>query len=413
MNWKYCWFSAVAVVLLLFVQAAAAANGGTHVPIVIQSDADFVNCACVASGSGSQSHPYVIGPWSINNAANNGVYIDGSTLTKSFTLYNLTIAGNSMPTAQGIVLNHINPSGAQSILVQVYGGQTSIQTNGIGILVENSNYVTLDGAGANSKGTGVIPGKGVINKNAVGAVDVENSSHVTVRGWQLSTNGADNDPDYVAWDPSLAHWGVGGVRFFGVTNSLIDHNAANNDTTISFSLFNSSFNQITGNNANYPFTHNILITDGSSYNTVSGNNMVTGDFFGIMVADPLPGTATLQTYGASHDNIISNNISHSNGPTGTEIAAGIVPAFLGGIVLLNGTYNNQVLNNQLWASTGGDLVWAQEVLNSSTLIGVDIYPPAINCNVTTSEGGGGVANLNGNVWKGNTFQTIAPCLPEM
>jgi hypothetical protein len=56
-------------------------------------------------------------------------------------------------------------------------------------------------------------------------------------------------------------------------------------------------------------------------------------------------------------------------------------------------------------------VWAQAVPNSSTLIGVTTEPPPLHCNVTASEGGGGVANLNGNVWKGNIFQTIDPCLP--
>jgi hypothetical protein len=410
MSWKMSLLFAVTAVQLLLVPGTALAS--SHAPIVIKSDADFVNCSCVASGAGTQANPYIIGPLSINSAGGSAVYVDGTSLTKSFTLYNLTIAGNATATDQGVVLNHINPSGAQSIVAQVYGSQTSIQTTNIGILVENSNYVVLDGAGANPNGPGIIAtGAGTINKNASGAIDIENSSHVTVRGWQTSTNGADNNPDYVAWDPSLAHWGVGGVRFFGVTNSVIDHNAANNDTTVSFTLFNSSYNQVTGNTADYPFTHNILITDGSSYNTVSGNDTGTGDFFGIMIGDPLPGTATLKTYGASHDNIVSNNMSHANGPTGHELSANIVPAFLGGIVLLNGTYNNQILNNQTWASTGADLVWAQAVPSSSTPIGVVTYPPALFCNVTASEGGGGVANLNGNVWKGNTYKTIAPCLP--
>jgi len=74
-------------------------------------------------------------------------------------------------------------------------------------------------------------------------------------------------------------------------------------------------------------------------------------------------------------------------------------------MLLNGTYNNQILNNQSWANTGADLAWAQAVPNASTPIGVTTYQgKRLYCNVTASEGGGGVANLNGNVWKGNTYQ---------
>ncbi len=81
-------------------------------------------------------------------------------------------------------------------------------------------------------------------------------------------------------------------------------------------------------------------------------------------------------------------------------------------MVLNGTYNNRILNNQSWADTGADLAWAQAVPNASTPIGVTTYQgTALFCNVTASEGGSGVANLNGNVWKGNTYQKIAPCLP--
>ena len=42
----------------------------------------------------------------------------------------------------------------------------------------------------------------------------------------------------------------------------------------------------------------------------------------------------------------------ANGPTGTDIESGIVPAFLGGFVVLNGTHNNLIQNNEDWASTG-------------------------------------------------------------
>ncbi|HEY6971633.1 MAG TPA: hypothetical protein VJA94_20650 [Candidatus Angelobacter sp.] len=403
---------AVLLTSVFFAGLSVAQNVSSHAPIIIQSDADFANCFCVSSGSGTAGNPYVIGPWAIKSGGGNAVYIDGANLTKSFQLNNLKISGQSATTDQGIVLNHINPSGAQTVVAQVYGPQTSIQNTNVGIVVENSNYVTLDGAGANPKGAGIAStGAGTINGNLSGAIDVENSGHIMVRGWQLSASGVDHNPDYVNWDPGVQFWGVGGVRFFSVTNSIIDHNAANNDTDVCFALFHSSFNQVTYNTADYPFTHNILITDGSSYNTVSYNDTGTGDFFNIMVADPLPGSRTLKTYGASHDNMISYNLSHSAGPTGSEIKANITPAFLGGIVLLNGTYNNQVINNQTWADSGADLVWAQAVPNSSTPIGVTTYPPTLNCNVTASEGGGGVSNLNGNVWKGNTFQAIAPCLP--
>ena len=403
--------SALACALLL--ASATAESVKPHAPIAIQSNNDFANCSCVMSGMGTQANPYVIGPWAISTNGGIAVTVDGTNLTSSFVLYNLEISGNSSGTDTGILLNHINPSGTQTIIAEIYGVTSSIQNANVGILVENSSYVVLDGAGENPNGPGVAStGAGSINDNLNGAVDVENSSYVSVEGWQLSANGADHAPDYVGLDPGVQYWGVGGIRFFGVSNSLIDHNSANNDTNVSYTLFASSSNRVTNNTADYPFTHNILIADGSSYNTVTGNVVGTADFINIMVADPLPGTSTLTTYGASHDNVISNNVNHGAGPTGHEKAAGIVPAFLGGIVILNGSYNNQIVNNQgIGANLGPDLVWAQAVPNANTPIGVTNYPPALNCNVTASEGGGGVSNLNGNVWRGNTYKTIASCLP--
>jgi hypothetical protein len=282
----------------------------------------------------------------------------------------------------------------------------------VGILVTNSSYVTLDGQGENPNGPGIgSNGAGTINKNSSGAIDVENSSQILVEGWQMSANGVDNQPDWITLDPSITHWGVGGVRFFGVSNSIIDHNATNNCTNNSYSLFSSSHNTVSNNTADYPFTMNFIVTAGSSYNLLTSNVASTGDFFGYLVADPLPGTATLATYGPSHDNAVVGNVSHTDGPTGAEKKADVVPAFLGGFVVLNGTYNNQMLNNQDWASTGNGFVWAQAVPNSGTPIGVSTYPPVIHCNVTASEGGGGIANLNGNIWQRNSFQKIDPCIP--
>ena len=163
------------------------------------------------------------------------------------------------------------------------------------------------------------------------------------------------------------------------------------------------------NTADYPFTMNFMVTDGSAYNVLNNNIAGTGDFIGYLVADPLPGTLTLAVYGPTHDNTFENNISHSDGPTGNEVKAGLAPAFLGGFVVLNGTFNNTIRNNQDWPGPG--FVWAQAVPSGSSPIGVMTYPPVLHCNVTTSEGGGGVGNRNGNIWTGNQFKMIDTCLP--
>ena len=149
--------------------------------------------------------------------------------------------------------------------------------------------MTLDGGGANPKGPGVANPAGTINNNTNGAIDIEHSDNITIRGWQMSHNGHDVLPDWVSLDPSVDFWGVGGIRFFGVTDSFIDHNAANNDTSVSHALFNSSYNLVTNNTADYPLTMNFLLTAGSTYNLVQGNIAGTGDFLGYLVADALPG----------------------------------------------------------------------------------------------------------------------------
>ncbi|HKW34182.1 MAG TPA: right-handed parallel beta-helix repeat-containing protein [Candidatus Acidoferrum sp.] len=414
--------SARAVLTFVFVFGVAThygdtlhAAGGSHAPIVIASDSDFQVCNCVLSGSGTTADPYIIGPWAINSTGQGAtaVSVEGTLLTKSFSLFNLTVAGNGSNTSTGIVLSHINPSGQKTISAAVTGVQTSIQSNGVGIVVENSSFVTLDGGGANPNGPGIAStGAGTINKNFMGAIDIENSSNVTVKGWQFSANGQDNTPDFLAFDPSLANWGVGAVRVFGSKNTLIDHNAANNCTTVSFSLLNSNHNTISNNTADYPFTSNVMIADGSSFNVVSNNSFGTADFVGILIADPLPGTATLNQFGPSHDNLIQGNSDHTDGATGTERHSGIEPSFAGGIVILNGTYNNTIAGNQVTASGGGDLAWAQAIPDPNSPNGVVPQPPVIHCNVTASEGGGGVANHNGNVWSGNTAKQIDACISQ-
>jgi parallel beta-helix repeat protein len=389
--------------------AGPALGGGPpgHAPIVIKSDADFASCGCVVSGNGSKASPFVIGPWSVTNPNGDGVFIDGTMLTKSFVLYDLTANKNA---GSGITLKNINPLGSQTISASVSGRQTTANNDTWGIQVLNSNSVVLDGVGVNKNGPGVAAtGFATANTNHVGGIDLENSSNITVRGWQLNANGSDTAPDWITLDPNS--WSGGGLRMFGVTGSTIDHNAANNSSDGHFMLFDSDGNTVSNNTGGYPYTMNFLVTDGSSFNTLSGNAAWDGDYVGLLVADPLPGTWTLNQYGPSHDNTIAGNYIHSNGPTGNEINAGLVPAFVGGIVLLNGTYDNTVSNNQTYASTGTDLGWAQAVPDA-TRIGVAIYPPPLQCNVTAYDGPKSQQpSLNDNVWSGNTYKVIDPCLP--
>ena len=94
----------VLVAAILCPCAGAMASNGSHAPITITSDADFQACNCVVGGSGTTTDPYIIGPWTINSAPSDStaVFVDGTSLTKSFTLFNLTMAGNAIAQAQGL-----------------------------------------------------------------------------------------------------------------------------------------------------------------------------------------------------------------------------------------------------------------------------------------------------------------------
>src|SRR5215472_4779251 len=99
--------------VLMYRPDPVRAANGSHAPIVIASNSDFQACNCLASGSGTKADPYIIGPLAINSTppGEAAVSVDGTTLTKSFTLFNLTISGSGASTSTGIVLNNINPSG--------------------------------------------------------------------------------------------------------------------------------------------------------------------------------------------------------------------------------------------------------------------------------------------------------------
>jgi Right handed beta helix region len=133
--------------------------------------------------------------------------------------------------------------------------------------------------------------------------------------------------------------------------SLIGASAA---SSISYSLWSSSNNRVTWNTGDYPFTANLVLANGSSYNTVYNNSFGTADFVGVLVADPLQ-LPQPSIFGSSSNNTITYNTIHSSGPTGHEIHSGVVPDFLGGIVILNSASNNEVEYNQLWQNTGNDL----------------------------------------------------------
>jgi hypothetical protein len=380
---------------LLVSPVARAGGGATLPPIAIDGNAALRASPYATYVNGA----YVFGPASITSATGDGISIRNVTIP--FLLQNMTING-----AAGAAIRLTNVQLPQGTTV-VAGTQTSLQKNYLGISVSSCSGLTLDGGGASSTGPGVSKSgiAGTINKNYIGAIDVQGSTGITVRGWQTSANGQDGTQGWPALGPDLSSWGVGAVRFVGVSNSTIDHNSANNDTSISYSLWGSSNNRVTSNTGDYPFTMNMLVAAGSSYNLVDGNDFGTADFVGVLVGDPLPSSPYFTAYGATSNNVISNNFIHTDGPTGSELNSMIAPNFTGGIVVLNSAANNQITGNTATSDSGLNLAWAEETLDT-TPIGVAVFKVTpVACATQVS----GFGAFNGNQWSGNTIKTQQTC----
>src|SRR5262249_13590455 len=164
------------ILSLILIGVVSAGNVNSIPPITIHGNADLTapgsasGCKCATLVNGT----WVIGPWSISASTGDGVYVD--SVTVPFLLQNLTIT-NSV--GAGIHLKNIHLATMTKV---ASGVQTSIQNNLVGILVESSSNLILDGGGANPNGAGVSANGavGTINKNRSGAIDVESSSFITV-----------------------------------------------------------------------------------------------------------------------------------------------------------------------------------------------------------------------------------------
>jgi hypothetical protein len=165
----------LSVIAALIVSSPASAGGGpSHAAITITSNAGFRTCACVTRGSGTASSPYVIGPWTIKSPSGGSkggwsVKVDDSkgTITAHFNITGITSS-----------YKDTNPSDPDIWLVDIHtptavtggtnaGTSTSSNGNGIGVRVDGSSNISLDGLSYNkSFGPGVyIDGSSSITLN--------------------------------------------------------------------------------------------------------------------------------------------------------------------------------------------------------------------------------------------------------
>lgn len=165
--------------------AWAASTPPPHAAITISSDADFQNCACVTSGSGTATSPYVIGPWTITGPSSGGwaVKVDNSngTVTKFFKISGISIGYND--------INHDDPLIWIVKVTQatVISSLTANQ-DGTGVRLDSVANVSMDNIVVNlMNGLGVIVNAStnvsIVNsklKAFDGGFDAEDSSFIQI-----------------------------------------------------------------------------------------------------------------------------------------------------------------------------------------------------------------------------------------
>jgi hypothetical protein len=208
-------------------------------PITINGNEGFATCGC-ATGAGTASNPYVIGPLAISSTNS-----EGSAITVEHTTADFTITGVSAS------YTNVNPSQSVIHLSNVTGpaivNNVSANEDGIGIEIDSSSSIALtsisvnkmNGAGLvirNSKNISTTGGKYKATSDEVPFHDADglyavNSSNLQIGGSSKCPQGVCNTFDYDSG------WGV----YLQETNNvLIDHASANADDTGGYILDDSS-----------------------------------------------------------------------------------------------------------------------------------------------------------------------------
>lgn len=302
----------VLVVLAGVTHETRAGGPPPHPPITITRDADFQSCACVTSGSGTPSDPYVIGPWMIRAPSAGGwaLKVDNARgrVTKHFQVAGITAGYDDPDPTHPLVwlVKVTNPTTVSNVIGN---------NDGIGVLLDSVANVSLDAIS--------------VNKMNGDGVRVNNSMDVSIVNSKLKAmkNG------FYAEDSSFISIGASCTQ-------------ACNDFTYD-----------DGRGLWLRNTHDVVVR----YLTTAAEDTTAMDLDG-------PGT-----YNVDIGNSTANadgSICTAAGPTG------LVTDTAGGIRLVNGTHHNHIHDttargNIMDIASGGDGYWT----NPCTGEKVPISPP--------------------------------------
>ena len=311
------YLTAMATAIFAIHVAPALAGTSNHAAVTITSNAGFTTCGCVSSGNGTAASPFIIGPWTI--AAPSGgtsgwsVKIDNSHggITAYFNIFGISSAYNNTNTTDpAIWLVNVHTA---TTISGTNANPTSGNNLGIGIELDNSSNVSIDGVDYNKgNGTGIFLNGStnvLINNSKLKATCVICSPHtgdgifaVNSSNIQIGT-GADcpnstpcND---VTYDDGFGVWLV------NTHDVVINQTSSDANDTGGYVLDGTNTYNVTLENSTAQGTGNICI----SFN---GQKVNTGYFTDLQ--------GGLHIINGAHNNTIANDIFTAN--TGLSIASG-------------------------------------------------------------------------------------------
>jgi hypothetical protein len=274
--------------------AAMASPSYAAGPITINGNAGFMTCGC-ATGVGTASNPYVIGPLAISSTNSEGSAITVENTTADFTITGISANYKNLNPSQSVI--HLNNVTGPAIVNNV-----SANNDGIGIEIDSSSSIALtsisvnkmNGAGVvirNSNNISTTGGKYKATSDEVPFHDADglyavNSSNLQIGGTSKCPQGVCNSFDYDSG------WGI---YLQNTNNVLIDQASANADDTGGYVLDGSSNVTLENSTAeaggpicislngakepsgyfNTGLVGNMLLINGASNNTI-GNDTFEG-----------------------------------------------------------------------------------------------------------------------------------------
>ena len=273
------------------MNSASPSNGQTtyqharHPPIEVYHAIDLTRvdagkgCACVVSGTGSSTDPYVIAGWDIDASENDGIIIES---VEYFTISQVTISGTRLHSAIRLV-GVQNAKVSDSLINGTFAAISVYMSSGLVVvdnLVSNTEYgIMLEASISN-----------IVARNTLRDVD---QISIFVRG-----------SDNVVED-NLLDGAYGGINVDG-TRGAADRNIVTNNTisraeTYGIGLWMADRNTVSSNSITNGRDVGIYVSDSSTNNVIERNEVKNNAGDGVLID------------AGSSDNVVQKNTVIGNG----------------------------------------------------------------------------------------------------